>query len=119
MQPRENVKKRFDGIRHALSWQHSALVIFALTLLASCASDPKVRVVTETRTVTEQVEVYRPLPAELTDPLPYPPSLSEGFTVDDVLDTAFALYDLLDAANADRERAGKLTRPESEPDAPP
>jgi hypothetical protein len=70
-------------------------------------------VVTETQTVVEQVEVIRPLPAVLTKPLPYPASLSEGFTVDDLIDQVFDLYDLLDQANVDRERAGELTTPEA------
>ena len=67
--------------------------------------------VTETRTVTEQVEVTKPLPDTLTTPLPYPPPLSESFTVDDVLDLVFDLYDLLDTANADRVKSGELTQP--------
>lgn len=74
--------------------------------------------VTETRTVEVPVEVFKPLPETLTTPLPYPPPLSESFTVDDVLDVAFALYDLLDTANADREKSGELTRPAPSDDIP-
>ena len=75
--------------------------------------------VTRTETVEVPVEVIKPLPASLTQPLPYPQSLGENFTVDDLIDTVFDLYDRLDRANADRKRAGELTRPQSEPDAPP
>lgn len=76
--------------------------------------------VTETQTVTEQVEVYKPLPAALTRPIPYPPSLPERFTVDDLIDTVFALYDKLDAANRDREKSAELTQPStSDADAVP
>lgn len=67
--------------------------------------------VTETETVEVPVEVTKPLPETLTTPLPYPPPLSESFTVDDLLDLAFDLYDLLDVANADREKARELTQP--------
>lgn len=83
----------------------------ALILLASCASDPEVRVVTETRTVTEKVEVYRPLPETLTEPVPYPPALPPAWTNEDLIDLTFALFDALDQANADKRRAGELTRP--------
>ena len=74
---------------------------------------------TETETVKELVEVTKPLPASLTNPLPYPPSLSEHFTVDDLLDLAFALFDTLDAANADRERSRELTQPSPSDDTLP
>lgn len=67
--------------------------------------------VTETRTVEVPVEVTKPLPDTLTTPLPYPPPLSESFSVDDLFDLAFDLYDLLDVANADREKARELTQP--------
>ena len=87
------------------------LIASALPLLTSCASDPEVRVVTETRTVVEEVEVVKPLPETLTSPLPYPEALPEGFTVDDVIDRLMALYDLLDQANRDRESAAELTQP--------
>lgn len=64
-------------------------------------------------TVTEQVEVTKPLPDTLTNPLPYPPALPEKFTVDDMLELTFALFDTLDVANADRARAKELTQPDS------
>jgi hypothetical protein len=72
-------------------------------------------VVTETRTVEVPVEVIKPLPANLTDPIPYPLALGESFTVDDLIDQVFALYDLLDQANRDRADAAELTRPAEEP----
>lgn len=77
--------------------------------------------VTETRTVTEQVEVTKPLPKNLTDPIPYPAPLPEDFTVKDTLDVIFGLYDRLDWANRDRADARELTQPQSAPvdaDAP-
>lgn len=85
--------------------------------MSSCASDPEVRVVTETKLVTEQVEVYKPLPDVLTRAVPYPQSLPESFTVGDLLDLTFELYDALDTANADKAKAGTLTKPQpaSEP----
>lgn len=67
--------------------------------------------VTETETVAELVEVYKPLPKTLTDPLPYPPGLPEGFTVDDMFDLMFALFDTVDTANADRADSAELTQP--------
>lgn len=76
------------------------------------------RVVTETQTVVEQVEVAKPLPETLTNPLPYPPALPVNFTVDDVLDLAFALFDSLDTANADRAKAKELTQPQTDGDIP-
>jgi hypothetical protein len=72
-------------------------------------------VVTETRTVEVPVEVIKPLPANLTDPIPYPARLGEAFTVDDLIDQVFALYDLLDQANRDRADAAELTQPAEEP----
>lgn len=74
--------------------------------------------VTETQTVTEQVEVFKELPANLTAPLTYPPSLSEEFTVDDLLDLTFALFDKLDQANRDRADAETLTQPMAAGPAP-
>ncbi len=62
------------------------------------------------------MEVVKPLPDELTDPLPYPDPLPVQFTVEDLIDQVFALYDVLDVANADRERADRLTQPLSDPD---
>jgi hypothetical protein len=73
-----------------------------------------VRVVTETKTVEVPVEVTKPLPESLTDPLPYPPSLPENFTVGDLIDWAFALLDTVDVANADRASAAELTQPSDE-----
>ena len=115
---RENEKMKSLPMRTVRRLLACVLMLSALPLLASCASDPEVRVVTETRTVEVPVEVFKPLPETLTTPLPYPPPLSESFTVDDVLDLTFALYDLLDAANADRVRSGELTRPAPSEDIP-
>ena len=91
-----------------------ALSFSALWLAASCASDPPVRVVTEAETVDILVEVYKPLPEALVRPVPYPQGLSEGFTVEDVIDLAFDLYDALDQANADKAQAGQLSQPSTE-----
>lgn len=70
---------------------------------------------TETRTVTEFVEVTKPLPDTLTEPLNYPDSVIFGvdgdITVDDLLNMVFDLMDTVDAANADREDAAELTQP--------
>jgi len=52
--------------------------------------------------------VFRPLPASLTDPLPYPPGLPARFTTVDALDMIFYLYDTVDLANADRECAKRI-----------
>jgi hypothetical protein len=79
--------------------------------VVSCASDPEVRVVTETRTVEVPVEVSKPLPETLVRAVPYPQALPESFTVDDLIDLTFGLFDALDRANADKARAGELTRP--------
>jgi hypothetical protein len=46
----------------------------------------------------------------LIRPVAYPPALPEGFTVDDLIDLTFDLYDALDRANADKARAGEITR---------
>jgi hypothetical protein len=91
------------------------LIFSAPLLLTSCASDPEVRVVTETQTVIEQVEVYRELPANLTAPVAYPAGLDEEFTVDDMFDLIFGLYDALDQANNDKVDAGELTAPAEVP----
>ena len=80
-------------------------------MAAGCATEAATRVVTETRTVEVLVEVTKPLPAALVRPTPYPPSLEEGYTVEDIVNLAFALYDALDEANADKARAGELTQP--------
>jgi len=86
---------------------------FALPLASSCATVSPPEIVTQTRTVTELVEVTKPLPASLTDPLAYPERLPEGFTVGDLIDLVFDLYDRLDQANADRQRAKALTQPDA------
>ena len=99
-------------------WWRWTLVCFAPLLLISCASDPEVRVVTETSTIEVPVEVVKPLPASLTDPIPYPASLGGDVTVGDLLDRVFELYDLLDQANRDRASAAELTQP-SASDTPP
>jgi len=87
-------------------------------MLSACASDPSVRVVTETKTVEVPVEVYKPLPAALVRPTPYPPGLGEEFTVEDMIDLVFDLYDTVDQANADKGRAGQLTQPPPSADIP-
>ena len=79
--------------------------------MSSCTSDPEVRIATKTETVPELVEVFKELPANLTDPVPYPTPLSAEFTVDDLLDLTFALFDALDQANRDKADAGELTQP--------
>ena len=79
------------------------------------------RVVTETRIVEVPVEVIKPLPKTLTEPLDYPDSamLDGDITVGDLLDLAFDLFDLVDVANADRESARELTQPPASEPAPP
>lgn len=74
--------------------------------------------VTKTRTVTEQVEVYKPLPEPLVRPLDYPPPLSERFSMDEALDLIFRLYDVVDQANRDRAKAAELTQPSTPAPAP-
>lgn len=73
------------------------------------------RVVTETETVTEFVEVTKPLPETLTTPLNYPDSVVFGvdgaITNDELLDMVFDLLDVVDLANADRASAAELTQP--------
>lgn len=101
-------KKKIRTVPRWLLWMSS---LSALLLLSSCGCDPEVRVVTETQTVVEQVEVTKPLPDNLTDPIPYPAALGDRFTVDDLIDQVFALYDLLDQANRDRADAAELTQP--------
>ena len=81
--------------------------------MSGCATEAATRVVTETRIVEVPVEVTKPLPAALVRPTPYPASLEDGYTVQDVVNLAFALYDALDEANADKARAGELTQPAS------
>lgn len=84
--------------------------MLVLPLLWSCATDPEVRIVTETVTVEVEVEVYRELPDDLVKPLPYPPALPERFEQRDLLDLVFTLYDRLDLANMDRACAGRIVK---------
>jgi hypothetical protein len=72
-----------------------------------------VKVVTETRIVEVPVEVTKPLPKTLTEPLDYPDSatLDGDVSVGDLLDLVFDLFDVVDVANADREKAAELTQP--------
>lgn len=106
-------KKKIRTVRLWLLWTSS---LIALPLLSSCGCDPEVRVVTKTETVEVPVEVVKPLPDNLTDPIPYPASLGEKVTVDDLIERVFALYDLLDQANRDRADAADITQPNaSEP----
>lgn len=65
--------------------------------------------VTETRTVEVPVEVYKQVPVTLTNPIPYPNALPEGYTVNDMIDRIFALYDGWDQFNKDRESVVELT----------
>ena len=85
--------------------------------MSSCGTDPQIKVVTRTETVEVPVEVYKPLPDTLTRAVPYPPGLPEDFTVGDLFNLTFDLYDALDTANADKAKAGQLTKqpPSSEP----
>ena len=80
------------------------------------------QVVTETRTVVEQVEVTKPLPETLTRPLNYPDSVVFGvdgaITIDELLNMVFDLLDTVDQANADRASAEELTQPTSSEDIP-
>ena len=64
--------------------------------------------VCEPTVITDPQPVYRPLPTQLVEPLPYPPGLEPNFTGRDTLDLVFHLYDLLDLANSDRIRAGRI-----------
>ena len=95
-------------------WRARVFLIFALPLVTSCCGDPEVRVVTETQTVVEPVEVYTKLPDALTRPVPYPAALPHEFTVGDLLDLTLALYDALDQANLDKAKAGELTQQSAE-----
>lgn len=65
-------------------------------------------VVAKSKEVQRQTEVYRPLPAELIEPIPYPKPLTERFTIEDSIDRIYELYDSLDLANNDRARAGRI-----------
>ena len=102
----------------AVTCARFALISSALLLLASCATDPEVRVVTKTEIKEVPVEVVKPIPESLTNELQYPEGLAEGFTVGDTLDLIFDLYDLVDQANADRASAAALTQPSPEQPIP-
>jgi len=82
----------------------SMLLACVLTSLLGCASAPQVAV--ETRTVEVPVEVVRPIPAQLTDPIPYPDA---EYTVSGLVDLIVELYDRLDQANADRATVKRLS----------
>lgn len=97
--------------RAARGWLPCALILPAALWLTGCASDPQVRVVKEVQTVEVPVEVVKPVPSGLTDPLLYPPPLPQTFTVEDVVELTFELYDLLDQANTDRASVRDLTTP--------
>lgn len=70
------------------------------------------QVVTETQIVEVPVEVYRPVPEQLTARIKYPPTFQEDITVGALIDRLFVLYDLLDRANRDRAFTKKLTSEE-------
>ena len=55
------------------------------------------------------VEVYKAVPATLTNEIPYPNALPEGYTVNDMIDLIFALYDTHDQFNKDRANVASLT----------
>ncbi len=69
--------------------------------------------VCEPTIVSDPQPVYRPLPRQYTEPLPYPPPLPENFTNRDQLDLIYHLYDTVDLANVDRECAGRIVNGES------
>jgi hypothetical protein len=53
------------------------------------------------------VEVIRPLPAQLTDPIQYPET--GGYTVEDMVALLLEMYAIIDRANEDRAAAKRLT----------
>lgn len=67
------------------------------------------RVVTRTEVVEKEVEVYRPLPANLTAPLEYPPALSERYTERELWESWNTALDIIDQANKDRATAARIT----------
>lgn len=69
------------------------------------------RVVTRTELVEVPVEVIKPLPETLTNPIAYPQLGLGEITVDGLLDLVFDFYDLIDVANSDRASAAELTQP--------
>lgn len=77
--------------------------------LNGCATERPCPVRVETRDVP--VEVFKPLPDQITAPLVYPQQLRAGYTVQDVIELTFALYDLIDRANADRAAAAAMSTP--------
>lgn len=78
-------------------------------MLVGCASEPITRVVTETEVVEVPVEVIRPVPEPMTDPITYPPPLGEEITVGSLIDRLMLMYDKLDQANRDRAAVRRLT----------
>ena len=88
-------------------------LIAALTLLGACAKDQVQHVVTKPTVVTEYAEVYRDLPTDLTDPIPYPTGLPERWTNNQLWDLVFDLYDTIDTANGDREKARRIVSGET------
>jgi hypothetical protein len=76
-------------------------------LLIGCASEP--RVITRTEKVEVKVEVTKPLPEQLTAPLPYPEPLGETFTIGDIIESLIGSYDTIDQCNRDRATAKRIT----------
>lgn len=70
--------------------------------------------VTETETVEVPVEVIRPVPAVMTDPIPYPPPLGSEITVGVLIERMILMYDKLDQANQDRVAVKRLTEEQSD-----
>jgi hypothetical protein len=109
---RENAMRFIDVILGAPKWVIFVWILSALLLLSSCASSPAVEhVAVETRIVEVPVEVVKPLPAQYTRPLSYPPPIGEAVTVESLIDRIFLLYDIVDQANEDRAGAKDLTDP--------
>lgn len=75
--------------------------------MSGCASDPPVLVRTEL--VQVPVEVAKPLPPRLTDPIDYP-TLNSEYTESDLYDLIYALIDRLDQANLDRASVKELAK---------
>ncbi len=98
-----------EALSAAQSWAARGSILLALPLLISCDSVPTVEVVTETRTVEVQVEVVRPVPAQLTRAISYPPPLGDSITVEALIDRLFEMYDKLDQANQDRRAVKTIT----------
>ena len=81
-----------------------ALAVASVVLVCGCASAPQV--VERTRTVEVPVEVVRPIPAQLTDPIAYPEA---EYTISGLVELVLELYERLDQANADRETVKRLS----------